>query len=183
MTRAIIGLRALQTVTGAALLCTAALLAIPSQAAVVPRVPTLPPMQAQEPAPLVNTTALSDSIVNANIFSLAREAPDERTFVAAAADTLPETEAAVPFETDVASGDPAMSVPTNRVPALFGVVNGPAGRAALLRLDAATAGARLFRAGEGTAGYTVRSIGADRVVLHGASGSVTVTLSTRDSVP
>lgn len=183
MTRATIGMRALQTVTGAALLGAAALLVLPSHAAVVPRAPTLPPMQAQAPTPQANTTALTDSIVNANIFSLAREAPDERTFVAAAADPLPETDAAAPFETDAASGNTVMPAPTNRVPALFGVVDGPAGRAALLRLDAAAAGARLFRAGEGTAGYTVRSIGADRVVLQSASGAVTVTLSTRDSAP
>ena len=129
MTRATIGLRALQTVTGAALLGAAALLVLPSHAAVVPRAPTLPPMQAQAPTPQSNTTALTDSIVNANIFSLAREAPDERTFVAAAADPLPETDAAAPFETDAASGNTVMPAPTNRVPALFGVVDGPAGRA------------------------------------------------------
>lgn len=183
MTRAAMRLIALRAVTAGALLASGALLALPSRHAVVPLAPALPALPAQAPAMPGNTTALTDSIVNSNIFSLDREAPEERTFAAAPADPVVEDASPVSYAGDADTGDTLSQVRTDRVPALFGIIDGPAGRAALLRLDAAAAGARLFHAGDGAAGFTVRSIGADRVVLHGTSGPIVVTLSTRDPAP
>jgi len=183
MTRATMRIIALQAVTAGAVTLSGALLAFPSHQSIVPLALALPALPAETPAMPANTAALTDSIVNSNIFSLQRQAPEERTFSAAPADSVVGDAPPASYAADAEMGDTLSQVRTDRVPALFGIIDGPAGRAALLRLDAAATGARLFHAGEGTAGLTVRSIGADRVVLNSASGPVVVTLPTRDIVP
>jgi hypothetical protein len=125
-------------------------------------------------------SALTDSIVGANIFSLTREAPTSRTFVGGPVDPLLASAAS---PSDSTGGVEMTSTDSEPVPALYGVVNGPLGAAALLRLDPAARGSRLFHLGEGVAGYRVRSIGADRVELSGPTGPVVLTLAVRGATP
>jgi hypothetical protein len=170
----------LQIVTALGSVAAAVLLLWPSSIAVASIAPTLPELTAAVPPMITEATALTDSIVNANIFSLTRKAPGERTFVAAPVDPMVAVDGTMPagvaFDSlAVADSDP--------VPALYGVVNGPQGSAALLRLDPMRAGSRLYRLGEGVGGYRVRSIGADRVELDGPAGSTVLTLQTRGGTP
>ncbi len=170
----------LQAVTATGVLATAAFFAWPASTAVASVAPSLPALSAVVPPMPSTATALTDSIVNANIFSLTRRAPLARTFVAGPVDPL-LTAAATP--SDSTSGVEMTSSDSDPVPALYGVVNGPLGAAALLRLDPAARGSRLFHLGEGVAGYRVRSIGADRVELSGPSGPVVLTLAVRGATP
>ena len=77
----------------------------------------------------------------------------------------------------------SLATAADPVPHLYGIVNGGQGSAALLRLDPARRGSRLFHLGDGAAGYRVRSIGADRVELDGPSGAVLLTLTPKDGAP
>lgn len=170
----------LQIVTALGSVAATALLLWPSSTAVASIAPTLPDLTAAVPPMITETTALTDSIVNANMFSLTRKAPEERTFVAAPVDPVAAVEGTMPA--GVAFDSLAVS-DTDPVPALYGVVNGPQGSAALLRLDPLRAGSRLYRLGEGVGGYRVRSIGTDRVELDGPAGSTVLTLPTRGATP
>lgn len=173
----------LQVVTASALLAAAAFIAWPPAVAVDPVAPTLPALAASAPPMQTPATALTDSIVDANIFSLSREAPESRTFVGAPVDPLLT---GVPLATSSADGGLSDTLATSNsdpVPSLYGVVTGPLGAAALLRLDPAKSGSRLYRLGDGAAGYRVRSIGTDRVELDGPSGTIVLTLATRGGTP
>ncbi len=176
---------ALQGLTLVTLSAAAALLAWPQRVEVIAAPPSLPLQVADAPMLPESSGTLTDSILDANIFSLSREAPEERTFVAAASDAVVDDVTSGEYGADAGLVDStASSSPiADPVPSLYGVVNGPPGRAALLRLDANTGGARLFRLGEGTAGYRVRSIGADRVELSGPSGSVVLELVAKGGTP
>ncbi len=170
----------LQAVTAGGLIATAALFAWPASTAVASVAPTLPALTAAVPPMPSTATALTDSIVNANIFSLTRKAPTARTFVAGPVDPVLAATAAA---SDSMGGVEMTSPDADPVPALYGVVNGPLGAAALLRLDPAARGSRLFHLGEGVGGYRVRSIGADRVELSGPTGPVVLTLTVRGATP
>lgn len=175
--------RILQAVTVTGVIAAAALLAWPPDTAVAPLAPTLPALAAAVPPMPTNATALTDSIVNANIFSVSREAPEERTFAAAPVDPML---AGAPDGTYTADGGVSDSLGTtdsDPVPSLYGVVNMPTGSAALLRLDPLARGSRLYRPGEGAGGYRVKSIGADRVELDGPTGATVVTLANRGGTP
>lgn len=173
----------LQAVTALGLLAAGALFAWPPTTDVAPIAPTLPALAAAVPPMQSNATALTDSIVNANIFSLTREAPDERTFVAAPVDPMLAGSADGISSADGGVTDSLAFTDTDPVPSLYGVVTSPQGPAALLRLDATKRGSRLYRLGEGVAGYQVRSIGADRVELDGPTGPTVLTLTTRGGAP
>ena len=175
----------LQGTTLIALTAAALLLAWPQRVVVQPVRPALPALTAQAPPAATGASALTDSVVDANVFSLTREAPATRTFVAAPTDAIIGDVISDADGADAGVVDTlgTASVAANRVPALYGVVNGPSGRAALLRLDARMDGARLFRPGEGTAGYRVRSIGADRVELSGPAGPITLGLAAKGGMP
>ena len=168
----------LQGITLVALAVSAVLLAWPHRIGVSSEAPVLPTLAARVAVDSTPVAGLTDSIVNANIFSLTREAPEERTFVASATDGVVGDVPAGEYGADAglmdstSTGAPELEP----VPALYGIVNGPAGRAALLRLDPNTTSARLFQLGEGAAGYRVRSIGANRVELTGPSGPVVLEL-------
>lgn len=168
----------LQSITLVAVTASALLLAWPPRVTVGQEPPALPALTARVPSDTMRAAGLTDSIVNANIFSLTREAPDERTFAASGTDgvvsDVPSGE--VGAESGLMDTTDAGSSALEPVPALYGIVNGPAGRAALLRLDPNTSSARLFQLGDGAAGYRVRSIGADRVELTGPSGPVVLEL-------
>ena len=171
----------LQAVALTGLLASAALLGWPPNTNVVPVAPTLPPLAAAVPVMTTNASALTDSIVNANAFSLTRTAPSARTFAAAPVD--PQVDISTTGSTTANGGIGESLASSDAVPHLYGVVNGPQGAAVLMRLDATRRGSRLFHLGEGAAGYTVRSIGADRVELNGPTGPVVLTLSPKEGTP
>jgi hypothetical protein len=175
----------LQGITLIALAAAAAWLAWPNRVSAPPAAPTLPSVVAQAPATLAGDPALADSIVNTNMFSLTREAPEERTFAAAPVDPVIDDVTSGEYAADAGLAVSATAALPNAdpVPALYGVVNGPSGRAALLRLDPKVSGSRLFRLGEGTAGYRVHSIGADRVELTGPQGTVVLELAAKGGTP
>ena len=168
----------LRGITLVALIASVLLLAWPQRIAVSTVPPALPTLTTRVPESSATARGLTDSIVNANIFSLTREAPEERTFVASATEGIAGDTPSGEYGADAGLMDTtaAGSSALEPVPALYGIVNGPAGRAALLRLDPNTTSARLFQLGEGAAGYRVRSIGADRVELTGPSGPVVLEL-------
>lgn len=166
------------TVTGA--LAATALFAWSPDTTVAPLAPTLPPLSAAVPAMTTTAAVLTDSIVHANIFSLTRRAPANRTFAGAPVDPQADAGTGTPY---AMSGDSLATTDADPVPHLYGVVNGPEGAAVLMRLDPNRRGSRLFHLGEGVAGYRVRSIGADRVELSGPTGVVVLTLAPKEGTP
>jgi len=185
MTLARSSLLVLQGITVAALATAVVLLAWRAPVQVSPEVPSLPAVSAQAPIVPVSASALADSVVDGNIFSLSREAPEGRTFAVSPSDAEPIEVTQGEYGADAGIVDTTMTPDTasESVPALHGVVNGPLGRAALLRLDPHSAGSRLFRLGEGAAGYRVRSIGADRVELAGPAGTIVLVLVAKGGTP
>ncbi|MBC7843166.1 MAG: hypothetical protein H7099_12675 [Gemmatimonadaceae bacterium] len=173
----------LQAVTVAGLIAAAALLAWPPNSTVVPVAPTLPALAAAAPAMATDASAFTDSIVSSNLFSLTRKAPDARTFAAAPVDPTFDMSGSGSMTANGGIGDSLATTGLEPVPHLYGVVNGPQGAAVLLRLDTNRRGSRLFHLGEGAAGYTVRSIGADRVELTGPTGAVVLTLAPKEGTP
>ncbi len=174
---------ALQGVTVAALAMAAALLAWPADVQVAPADPVVTPLASPQPVTPSPAATLTDSIVNANIFSRTREAPDDRTFAAAPSDAVEPEVTAGEYDADAGLTDGTTAIDAEPVPALYGVVNGPTGRAALLRLDPGTTAARLYHLGDGANGYRLRSIGTDRVELSGPSGAVVLELVAKGGPP
>ena len=68
------------------------------------------------------------------------------------------------------------------VPELYGIVPGPSGAAALMRLDATVEGAQLYREGDRGGRYRVDRIGDDTVVLTGPAGRVELRLGRPEGV-
>jgi hypothetical protein len=173
----------LQAATVTALIAAAALLAWPPDTSVAPMAPTLPALAAAAPSMTTTASVLTDSVVSTNIFSLTRVAPTARTFAAAPVDPQVDVSGTGSYTANGGIGDSLATSDRESVPHLYGVVNGPQGAAALMRLDPSRRGSRLFHLGEGAAGYTVRSIGADRVELNGPNGPVVLTLSPKEATP
>ena len=173
----------LQAVTVTGLLVAGALFAWPPNITVAPIAPTLPALAAAVPPMATTAAALTDSVVSANIFSLTREAPLDRTFVAAPIDPQADPMASGLVIANGGIGDSLATPDADPVPHLYGVVDGPQGAAALLRLDPQRKGSRLFHLGDGAGGYRVRSIGRDRVELDGPNGAIVLTLSPKAATP
>jgi hypothetical protein len=174
----------LQSITACGVVSAVFLLAWPADASVEPMAPALPALAASAtPALQPSAAAMTDSIVNANMFSLTRSAPDDRTFASAPSDAVIDASPAESFSADAVVDDSLSVGASEPVPKLYGVVDGPSGLAALLRLNGASRGARLYREGDGAAGYRVRRIGADRVELDGPSGGVVLHLHTKGKAP
>jgi hypothetical protein len=110
-------------------------------------------------------------IVSANIFSASRRAPASRYRPFGAE---PEV-AAPPARLDAAAAE-APSAPRAGVPQFFGTVVGPRGTFALLRLDASTPDAQLYREGDSAGGYRVVTINEQSVVLSGPRGRIELRL-------
>lgn len=121
-----------------------------------------------------------ERFVEHNAFDLSRRPPAERELLAVA-DTFPEPMAVGEGDTVASPVDAGFAV--EPVPALFGIVDTPDGRRALLRLDPEKARAALFAPGDGTAGWRVVLIGPESVTLDGPSGRQVVTLSPRPRTP
>jgi hypothetical protein len=176
--------RLLQIATAIGAVLAMAFLLWPVRVDVAPIVPIVMAAQDASVAPLANRMAQRDSILDANIFSPSRTAPDERTMATVATDgTLPVDAPADSFTVGGGVGDTLVARADDRVPALYGIVDGVDGRAALLRLDASRPGAHLYRVGDGAAGYRVRSIGADRAEITGPQGGMVLHLSSRGHTP
>lgn len=173
----------LQAVTVMGLVAAAVLFAWPPNTSVAPIAPSLPALADAAPPMTHTASALTDSIVDANIFSLTREAPLERTFVAAPSDPQIDPMASGTYTANGGIGDSLATASLEPVPHLYGVVDGPQGSAALLRLDSMRKGSRLYHLGEGAGGYRVRSIGTDRVELDGPTGAIVLTLTAKAGTP
>ncbi|MDX2183252.1 MAG: hypothetical protein SFW08_04630 [Gemmatimonadaceae bacterium] len=147
-------------------------------AGVAPRIAPL----STDAAPGTSISAVApdagDPFVARNPFHPSRRPPAEREFLTLG-DTFPEP-SAMSADSGVAP-DPATVA--EQVPALFGIVDTPSGRRALLRLDAEKTRAALFGVGDGTAGWRVLSIGLDAVTLEGPEGRQVVSLSSRLRLP
>lgn len=78
---------------------------------------------------------------------------------------------------------PTPAVVVEEIPRLYGTLVGGATSSALLRLDAASASARLYMEGEKGGAYTVRRIFEDRVILDGPSGRIELRLRRGEARP
>jgi hypothetical protein len=110
----------------------------------------------------------ADAVIDGNIFSAARKAPAKRF------------NPAEPDEPVVAE-EPAANVaePISeeaRVPRLFGIVVGPGGATALLRLDPANPEAQVYREGDTGGRYRVVQINEKSVIVEGPSGRIELRL-------
>jgi hypothetical protein len=173
----------LQALTITGFVVAAGLLLWRTDATVQSIAPVLPSLSNLAPVASSTSAALSDTIVNANIFSLSRSAPDDRTFAAGSSDALPEVDAADSISVNAFVADSFSGPSADPVPHLYGVVDGPAGAAALLRLDGRHSAAQLYREGDGAAGYRVRKIGVDRVELDGPSGGIVLHMNRKGNTP
>lgn len=122
--------------------------------------------------PASGDPALAEEVILANVFSPHRAPPESRW-------TPPEA------VRDSAAGDTDVPMPPDEsmvmedetgVPLLFGTLVGASGRQALLQLDPAQPGSRLYAVGEGDGGYRVISIAPRSVVLVGPGGRMTLRL-------
>lgn len=105
-----------------------------------------------------------------NIFSRARKAPAVR-YDPMEADR-DRYAPAVPFEAPAQAPEDGES----SVPRLFGIMAGPLGVRALLRLDAGAAEAQLYREGDRGGAYRVVKINAQSVTLSGPNGQIVLRL-------
>lgn len=143
----------------------------------------IPPALGQSAPPaLAGSTPpdLSPLVVDHNLFDRSRRPPADRELVVVA-DTFPEAVAV--GEGDSVPSSPDASFSVDPVPALYGIVDSPSGRRALLRLDPESPRAALFATGDGTAGWRVVLIGPDAVTLEGPTGRQVVSLSPRPRTP
>jgi hypothetical protein len=115
--------------------------------------------------------AAVSAIVTANIFAASRTAPARRYDPATLDAQNDSPPAPDPIATDVMMHGDA------RVPQLFGIVAGPNGASALLRLDASSDDATLYRVGDRDGGYRVDEINEQSVVLTGPAGRIVLRLN------
>jgi hypothetical protein len=111
-------------------------------------------------------------VIAGNIFSSSRKAPATRYDPYATPNPYtppPVAGMGVPEVTETADPD--------AVPKLYGTLSGPAGPAALLRLDPSAPGARLYREGERGGAYRVERIDGQSVVLAGPGGRIVLRLA------
>ena len=125
--------------------------------------------RASKAAPRTFEASAADAVIAGNIFSPARTAPARR-FNPAEPDE-PEVTPPPPVDnSDVASDD------EEAVPHLFGIVIGPAGATALLRLDRENPDAQIYREGDRGGRYRVVKINERSVILDGPSGRIELRL-------
>ena len=115
--------------------------------------------------------ASARTVVTANIFS-ARRAPPATRYrpYFSEAESAPAQPRVVPQAGDQGSAE-------DRVPQLFGIVQGPAGSTALLRLDPAAPGSLVYREGDRGGAYQVVKIEERSVVLNGPKGQIVLRLN------
>lgn len=167
----------------AAAVAAGAFVATPPAVSVTPVAPTIAPTRTAPIAVPDSSPEAAALVVATNVFSPTREAPTERTFAGGGDDESDEAGAMgagdVAFDGGVATSDSLAPAAEDPVPHLYGIVQGPAGESALLRLDRAGRGGRLFRIGDGAGGWRVASIGFDQVTLTGTNGTRVLRLARR----
>ncbi|MEO7964828.1 MAG: hypothetical protein ABIT38_13075 [Gemmatimonadaceae bacterium] len=130
----------------------------------------------------LSDSSTAEEIVLANAFSTRRAPPNTRYQpVDDMADSLGMARSASGTIAMEGSGEAA----AGSGPVLYGTVVGVGGAPsrALLSLDAATTGPRLYAEGEGEGGYHVVSVTPRAVVLRGASGRITLRLDPEEKRP
>jgi hypothetical protein len=129
-------------------------------------------------APLATTgPAAAQAIIEANIFSASRVAPRTRYNPLAS-----DSEDVAPPVYDSAIAD-TTAMGGEAVPQLYGVVLGPGGATALMRLDASVPDAQLYREGERAGGYRVLKISEGAVTLAGPRGRIVLRLIRSEGGP
>ncbi len=140
-------------------------------------------MWSNAPALVVGVDSSAALMVARNIFSATRRAPTVRF-------APPGTDLGAPTSVSAAvmpstMGTDARSVATSAqvddAPHLYGIVTEEGVRRALLLLSARDGVPHLFAVGEGSGGFRVVSIVADRVIVASATGSRTLRLVSRAS--
>lgn len=116
--------------------------------------------------------AAGEAIVDANIFSSSRAAPEVRY-----SPFESDSESDAPMITESAMEDSIAITEDEAAPRLYGTVVGPSGASALMRLDAATPGAQLYREGDRGGTFRVVKINEQSVVLSGRQGRIVLRLS------
>ena len=122
--------------------------------------------RASKGAARVADTSAPDAVIAGNIFSPSRAAPARRFNPAE-----PEPVSAPPED----NADVVVSE-EEAVPRLFGIVIGPAGASALMRLDAASPEAQIYHEGDSGGRYRVVKINERSVILEGPSGRIELRL-------
>ncbi len=178
----------LKVMTAVGALVTLVALLWPTRVQVTPLPPVLAAVGAPDTQLVVIDTLTGEAIIDANIFSPARQRPGARTMpsvgagMAERADDTFDPGADTVVDEVMATDGLAPRV-EDAVPRLYGVVDGAGGPQALLRLERARPGATLYREGDRAGGYRVRRIDADHVVLDGPRGGLVLRLMPRRSTP
>jgi hypothetical protein len=135
----------------------------PSRAVIAPELQSAPTKQTIAAQP-----AVADAIIASNIFSSSRKPPRSRY--------NPFEPEPTPVETipDVGAAEPVPD--EDAVPRLFGIVIGPRGAEALLRLDRTIPDAQLYKEGDRAGVYRVVKVEAQSVTLTGPRGRVVLQL-------
>lgn len=174
--------RALDIVSGVFVLAAISFVARRGIDPVTPRPPAMNALS-NASAAVVHVDSSSSLLVARNVFSATRRAPTTRF-------TPPGTELGVPSAVSVAAMPSTMasdslniatSTQLDAAPHLYGIVTEDGVRRALLLLSARGGVPRLFAVGEGSGGFRVVSVVADRVILASASGVRTLRLVSRAS--
>ena len=127
--------------------------------------------KAATPRTLTANSDAADAVIAGNIFNATRTAPPRRYNP-----TEPDESVIVaPPEPEQIEANDEESVPH-----LFGVVIGPAGATALLRLDATIPEAQIYREGDAAGGYRIVKINERSVILDGPTGRFELRLKRPD---
>jgi hypothetical protein len=125
--------------------------------------------------------SLTEEIVLANIFSPSRTAPLKRVMPPEL--TGDSANGMIPDTAAVSSGDTPPAATDGGIPALYGTIVGPAGTQALLQLDAASPGPRLYGVGDKAGGYRIVAIAPREVTLAGPKGRVVLRMKQQEERP
>jgi len=155
-----------------------ALAVMPTDGHVDPLPVSLAPLPASLPGNAAVADSLAEEIVLANVFAGDRTPPATRY-------TPPEL-AGGGDPPDMAAAPPGGEAPSMSgalEPLLFGTIVRDTGSLALLQFDHASAGPRLYRAGDREGSWRVVSIAPREVVLAGPAGRLVLRLPTPEDRP
>ena len=160
---------------GAAVFGAIALVALvwPARVSTDEMVPAGLSARASKGAARIPDQSASDAVIAGNVFSPSRAAPGRRYNPAE-----PEGPVVAPPQdnTDVVVSE------EEAVPRLFGIVIGPAGASALMRLDPSNPEAQIYREGDSAGRYRVLKINEQSVLLQGPSGRIELRLQRSERV-
>jgi hypothetical protein len=128
----------------------------------------------------IPTTVIAPVLTNSSAASAPQSAPNTGVEAIVAADIFSSTRAEAPAAHSAQPAPAASSAVSG--PLLFGVLMGEH-PAALMQLDAHSAGAQLYHEGESAGSYRVERINNSSVVVSGPHGQVTVHLTKTSGQP